>query len=101
MIYFRSNFPTFLQLACSSQKFLTPPPLFPLSMFLFQLPRKVQNFQNLKNFIKSFATEIKLLGRVGFYIEIFFPKSENDFKCDFSRAQVSDFSNGDREAKTS
>ena len=76
-------------------------PLFPLSIFLFQLPQKVQNFQNLKNFIKSFATEIKLLGRVGFYIEIFFPKSENDFKCDFSRAKVRDFSNGDREAKTS
>ena len=31
----------------------------------------------------------------------FFPKSENDFKCDFSRAKVRDFSNGDREAKTS
>ena len=76
-------------------------PLFPLSIFLFQLPQKVQNFQNLKNFIKSFATEMKLLGRAGFYIEIFFPKSENDFKCDFLRVEVSDFPSGDRKAKTS
>jgi hypothetical protein len=30
----------------------------------------------------------KLLGRTGFYIEIFFPKFENDFKTGFSRVKV-------------
>jgi hypothetical protein len=30
----------------------------------------------------------KLMGRAGFYTEIFFPKFENYFKTDFSRAEV-------------
>jgi hypothetical protein len=38
-------------------------------------------------------------------LQIFFPKSENDFECDFSSAfsavRVSDFPSGDRKAKTS
>jgi hypothetical protein len=43
----------------------------------------------------------KLLGRAGLVLLIFFPKSENDFECDFSRVKVSDFPSGDRKAKTS
>ena len=42
-----------------------------------------------------------MLGRAGLVLSIFFPKSENDFECDFSRVKVSDFPSGDRKAKTS
>jgi hypothetical protein len=31
---------------------------------------------------------LKFLGRAGFYIEIFFPEFENDFKTGFSGAEV-------------
>jgi hypothetical protein len=42
-----------------------------------------------------------LLRRAGLVLYIFFPKSENDFECDFSRVKVSDFPSGDHKAKTS
>jgi hypothetical protein len=43
----------------------------------------------------------KLLGMAGLVFKIFFPKSENDFKCGFSRVEVGDFPSGNCEAKTS
>jgi hypothetical protein len=42
----------------------------------------------------------KLQGRVGFCQEIFFLKLESDFKSDFLRVGVADFSSGDHEVKT-
>ena len=36
--------------------------------------------------------EEKLMGGAGFHTEIFFIKSESDFKPDFSRVKVTDFS---------
>jgi hypothetical protein len=49
---------------------------------------KTQKPKTLKNPQTSLGPREKLWGRVGFYIEIFFLKSENDFKSDFSRAKV-------------
>jgi hypothetical protein len=45
----------------------------------------------------------KLLGRAGLVLWVFFPKSENNLECGFSRVKdrVSDFPSGDRKAKTS
>ena len=61
--------------------------------------------KNLKKTLKNSQTSLgpreKLWGRVDFYIEIFFLKSENDFKHVFSRGKVSNFPSGDLEAKTS
>jgi hypothetical protein len=41
------------------------------------------------------------MGRAGLVFQLFFPKSEIGFECDFSRVKVSDFPSSDRMAKTS
>jgi hypothetical protein len=63
-----------------------------------------ENFKNTKTSKTSqipLGPREKLLGRAGLVLKIFFPKSGNDFECDFSRVKVSDFPSGDRKAKTS
>jgi hypothetical protein len=61
-----------------------------------------ENFKNTKTSKTSqisLGPREKLLGRAGLVLQIFFPKSENDFECDFSRAKASDFPSGDRKSK--
>jgi hypothetical protein len=79
----------------------------PLGRFRVGLMAEIPARENFKNTKTSKTSQIslgpreKLLGRAGLVLWIFFPKSENDFECDFSRAKVSDFPSGDRMANTS
>jgi hypothetical protein len=60
---------------------------------------KTQNFPKTPPNPLGFGTEGKVVGRVDFYQEIFFLKSENYFKPDFSRAEVGNFSAPAKRAK--
>jgi hypothetical protein len=79
----------------------------PLDRFRVGLMAEIparENFENTKTQKTSqisLGPREKLLGRAVLVLLVFFPKSENDFECDFSRVEVSDFPSGDRKAKTS
>jgi hypothetical protein len=69
-----------------------------------KIPARNKNFKNTKTPKTSqipLGPRGKLLGRAGLVLQIFFPKSENNFECGFSRVKISDFPSGDRKAKTS
>jgi hypothetical protein len=79
----------------------------PLHRFRVGLMAEIPARENFKNTKTSKTSQIslgpreKLLGRADLVLQIFFPKSENNFECDFLRVKVSDFPSGDRKAKTS
>jgi hypothetical protein len=61
-----------------------------------------KNFKNTKTSKTSqisLGLREKLLGGAGLVLQIFFPKSENNFGCGFLRVKASDFPSGDRKAK--
>ena len=88
-MFIRSSFPTFRPQSTRTTKSEHPFIDFGLdSSPKSQLLKICENTKTLKNSQTSLGLRGKLWGRVDFYIEIFFLKSENDFKSDFSRAKV-------------